>query len=72
MDTVKKLEEDGSKAAALAAGGQGATLAEFVAKRQPLFLQKHLKALQGPVEWITEHLREGNHLQKHWERMRGK
>lgn len=45
MDTVQKLEEDGSEATALAAGGQVATLAEFVAKRQPLFLQKHLKAL---------------------------
>lgn len=45
MDTVKKLEEDGSEATALAARGQVATLAEFVAKRQPLFLQKHLKAL---------------------------
>lgn len=45
MDTVKKLEENRSEAAALAVGGQGATLAEFVAERQPLFLQKHLKAL---------------------------
>lgn len=64
MDTVQKLEEDGGEAAALAAGGQIAALAEFVAEGQPLFLHEHLKAFQRPVERITEKLGERNHLEK--------
>lgn len=64
MDAVQKLEEKGGEAASLAAGGQIAALAEFVAEGQPLFLHEHLKAFQRPVKRITEKLGERNHLEK--------
>ena len=56
VHAVQELQEDGCEAAALAAGTQVAPLAELVAKGEPLFLQQHLKALQSPVERITQQL----------------
>lgn len=45
VHTVQELEENRCEAASLAAGTQVATLAELVAKGQPLFLQQHLETL---------------------------
>lgn len=63
MHTVQELQEDRCEAAALAAGTQVATLAELVAKGQPLFLQQHLKTLQSPIERIAQQLHQTYHLQ---------
>ena len=64
VHTVQELQEDGCKAAALAAGTQVAPLAELVANGQPLFLQQHLKTLQSPVERIAQQLHQRHHLQR--------
>lgn len=62
VNTVQELKENRCEAAALAAGTQVATLAELVAKGQPLFLQQHLETLQSPVEGVTEQLHQTHHL----------
>lgn len=64
VHAVQELQEDGSEAAALAAGTQVAPLAELVAEGEPLLLQQHLKALQSPVERITQQLHQRHHLQR--------
>lgn len=63
VHTIQELQEDRCEAAALAAGTQVATLAELVAKGQPLFLQQHLKTLQSPIERIAQQLHQTYHLQ---------
>lgn len=45
VHAVQELQENRCEAAALAAGAQVATLAELVAKGEPLFLQQHLETL---------------------------
>lgn len=64
VHAVQELQEDGREAAALAAGTQVAPLAKLVAKRQPLFLQQHLKTLQSSVERIAQQLHQRHHLQR--------
>lgn len=64
VHTVQELQEDGCKAAALAAGTQVAPLAELVAEGEPLLLQQHLETLQSPVERITQQLHQTDQLKK--------
>ena len=70
VHTIQELQEDGSEAAALAAGTQVAPLAELVAKGQPLFLQQHLETLQSPVERIAQQLHQRHHLQTEREKVK--
>lgn len=72
MHTVQELEEDGRKAATLAAGVQVAPLAELVAEREPFFLQKDLKTLKSPVERIAQQLHQGHDLPRGREKVRRK
>lgn len=69
VHTVQELEEDGRKAATLAAGAQVAPLAELVAERQPFFLQKDLKTLKSPVERIAQQLHQGHNLPRGREKL---
>ena len=63
VHAVQELEEDGGEAAALAAGREVAALAELVAEGEPVLLQQHLEALQGPVERVAQQLHQGHHLE---------
>lgn len=72
MHTVQELQEDGREAAALTAGTQVASLAEFMAKGEPLLLQQHLKTLQSPVERIAQQLHQRHHLRGDKTEVRGR
>ena len=63
VHAIQELQKDGRETTALAAGGQVGALAELVAEGQPLLLQQHLEALQGPVERVAQQLDQGHHLE---------
>lgn len=62
MYTVQELQEDGREAAVLAAQGLCSTVAEPVAKRQPLLLHQQSEAIKRPVVRIGQQLHQGHHL----------
>lgn len=62
VNTIQELQEDGGKAAALAAQSLRAAVAESVTERQPLLLHQQPEPVKGSVIRVRQQLHQRHHL----------